>query len=114
MAAIVRLGSVGIDLIVPLIDHDGNPVDLTLATDMTLFLTPPNSTVSSVKVARRYGSGKESKMVYRTVPGDLPMPGEWKAQARVQYVTPLRDWFSEIHPFIVASNLGPGVTRGEF
>ena len=36
MAATVRVGSVGVDLIVPLSDTNGNPIDLELATGLTL------------------------------------------------------------------------------
>ena len=52
-------------------------------------------------------------MVYRTQPGDLTVPGDWKAQGRVQYLDPVRDWYTEVYPLIVAPNLdtaGGGVT----
>lgn len=110
MAATLRVGSVGVDIIVPLTDLNGNPIDLSLATTMTLYLQPPNSTTSSGKAAAKVGSGKEGKMIYTTAPGDLSVPGDWKAQARVQYTAPVRDWYSEIYPLVVASNLGPGST----
>lgn len=110
MAAILRVGSVGVDIIVPLTDSGGNPIDLSTASAMTLFLQQPNATTSVSKIASKLGSGTEGKLIYTTVAGDLPVPGDWKIQARVQYTTPLRDWFSEIYPLIVAQNLGPATT----
>lgn len=112
MAATLRVGSVGVEIVVPLADLNGNPIDLALATVMTLYLQPPNSTTASGKVATKVGSGKEGKMLYVTVAGDLPVAGEWKVQSRVQYTTPTRDWWSEIYPLVVAANLGSGGTFG--
>ena len=114
MAATLRVGSIGVDLVVPLSDLNGNPIDLELATAMTIYLQPPNSTSSSGKIATKIGSGKEGKLIYTTGPGDLSVPGDWKIQARVQYTSPVRDWFSEIYPLVVATNLGGGSVGGTF
>jgi len=120
MAAILRVDSVGIDIVCPLTDSHGNPVDLELATVMTIFMTPPTPTPdtpatpdtpppppppTSAKNATKVGSGKEGKIVYRTQPGDVPVAGDWKIQARVQYTNPIRDWYTEIYPLVVAANL---------
>jgi hypothetical protein len=113
MAGNLRVGAVGVDIILPLKDLDGNPINLKLATAMLIYLQPPNATTSSAKVADKIGDGKEGKLIYTTVPGDLAVPGEWKIQARVQYAAPERDWYSEIQPLVVASNLGE-TTTGTF
>lgn len=113
MAATLQVGSIGVDIIVPLTDNDGNPIDLTLATAMKLYFQPPNSSTAAEKVASKVGSGKEGKMVYRTIAGDLHIDGDWKVQARVQYTSPVRDWYSGIYPLVVAKNLGP-VATGTF
>ena len=106
MAATLRVGSVGVDIIVPLTDTGGNPIDLSLATVITLYLRPPGtSSVASPKVATKLGSGKDGKLIYTTVVGDLTVDGDWLAQSRVQYSNPTRDWWSEIYPVIVAKNL---------
>ena len=42
--ATIRVGSVGVDIVVPLTDSNGNPVDLEHATAMTLLLLPPQPT----------------------------------------------------------------------
>lgn len=110
MAATLRVGAVGVDLIVPLTDSGGNPIDLSTATEMTLYLQQPTGTPTTAKVAQRLGSGTEGRLIYTTVAGDLPVAGDWKIQARVKYTTPVRDWWSEIYPLLVAQNLGaPGV-----
>lgn len=110
MAATLRMDSVGVEILVPLTDTNGNPIDLEPATVLTLFMQPPNSTTSSGKTATKVGSGKEGIMRYLTVAGDLHTAGDWKVQARIQYEDPVRDWFSEIYPMVVASNLGPAST----
>jgi hypothetical protein len=110
MAATLRVEAIGVDLIVPLTDLNGNPIDLTLATAMTLYLQPPLSPTSSEKVASKVGTGKEGQLIYTTIAGDFPVPGDWKIQARVQYVDPVRDWYSEIYPLVVAVNLNAGGT----
>lgn len=110
MAATLRVGAIGVDLIVPLTDSSGNPIDLSTATEMTLYLQQPNASSSVAKVAQRLGSGTEGRLIYTTVAGDLPVAGDWKIQARVKYATPVRDWHSEIYPLLVAQNLSaPGV-----
>lgn len=107
MAATLRVASVGVDIIVPLTDDNGNAIDLALATVMTLYLQPPNSSSSSAKTATKVGSGKDGKIHYLTIAGDLTVAGDWKIQARVQYTSPTRDWWSDIYPLQVAANLGP-------
>jgi hypothetical protein len=108
MAATLRVGSVGVEIVVPLTDVGGNPLDLSTATTMSLYVQEPNSITATAKAATKLGSGKDGKLLYVTMPGDFPVPGDWKVQSRVQYTNPLRDWWSEIYPLVVAANLGGG------
>src|SRR5262245_61583674 len=102
----VQASAVGVDIVVPLKDSKGNPLDLSLATGLSLYCTPPNSTTSAVKTATKVGSGKDGHLHYLTVVGDFAVVGEWKVQSRVQYTNPVRDGWSEICPRTVAANLG--------
>jgi hypothetical protein len=112
MPATLQVGSVGVDIIVPLTDNNGNPIDLTLATAMFLYFQDPEADPGTAveKVATKVGSGKEGRILYRTVAGDLATAGDWKLQARVQFASPTRDWYSGIYPLEVAANLGPTST----
>lgn len=114
MAATVRMASVGVDIIIPLTDSKGNPIDLEFATVMTLFMTPPNTETTNPKNATKVGSGKDGQISYRTQAGDLTAPGDWKVQARVQFTNPVRDWYSEIYPLVVAPNLDTFGVVGTF
>lgn len=105
MAVTVQMSAIGVEFVMPLTASDGNPLDLSTATAMKVYLLAPLATTASEHVANKIGSGKEGKLIYTTVSGDLPVAGDWKIQSRILYDSPTRDFWSGIYPFIVGPNL---------
>lgn len=105
MAVTIQVGAIGVQIIMPLTFADGRPVDLSTAVAMKVYFRAPDASSSTEKAASRVGSGKEGKLIYTTVAGDLPVTGDWRIQSRVLFDNPTRDFWSTVHPFVVAANL---------
>jgi hypothetical protein len=105
MAVTLQVGVIGVEIVMLLTASNGQPLDLTTAIAMKVYLRAPDTTGAAEKVASKIGSGKEGKLLYVTVAGDLPVTGDWRIQSRVLYDNPPRDLWSSIYPFIVAPNL---------
>lgn len=106
-SAKLHVGSVGVEVEIPLTDPKGNPVDLSTSTAILLYLRKPGATTSTSKTIGKRGSGATGIALWVTAATDLDVDGQWQAQTRVQYSNPTRDWWSQIYPLPVAANLGP-------
>lgn len=82
--AIPRVGDIGTELIVTIVDDlTGAPVDVSSATMLTIFLTPPgfNSTpLSFVAVFDTDGTNGAIKYVTQGVLADWSKSGQWLIQ----------------------------------
>src|SRR5262245_24651002 len=100
----LHVGTVGAEVLIPLTDPKGNPVDLSTATTITIYFQKPNAAKAN-KVIGKQGSGQTGVAVWVTAAGDVDVAGDWQVQTRVQYTNPTRDWWSQIYPMSVAATL---------
>ncbi len=69
---------------VQVVDQDGNPVDLSSALLLTLWLLAPGGAAVPVTAAL-VSNGRDGKLQYITNSGDLPQAGLWGVQAALNY-----------------------------
>lgn len=98
-----HVGDLGTQIQVTLTDGNGDPIDLSDASEMVMILQDPEGT-SVEKTATFTTDGADGGVQYETVAGDLAMSGKHKVQARV--TLPTGTWWSTIGVFKVADNLG--------
>jgi len=98
-----HVGDLGTQIQVTLTDGNGDPVDVSDATEKVMILQDPEGT-SVEKTATFATDGADGVVQYETVEGDFTMPGKHKVQARV--TLPTGTWWSTIGVFKVADNLG--------
>ncbi len=84
----LHLGDTGTELVVAVTDQDGEAVDISGASALTIYLTKPDGTVLP-KTATLDTDGEDGLMVYVTIAGDLSVKGTWKIQG---YVTGAGGW----------------------
>jgi hypothetical protein len=77
-----HVGSVGLELVVFAPDQDGDPLDLSGATQLLVYLTRPDGTVLT-KTAVLDTDGTDGLFKYVTQSGDLSVKGTWKIQGYV-------------------------------
>jgi hypothetical protein len=100
----LHVGSVGVEVQIPLTDPKGNPIDLSTATFITIYFVKPTAAKMNKPISK-YGSGQTGVAIWLTAAGDVDVAGDWQVQVRVQYNNPIRDWWSQIYPMSVASTL---------
>ena len=89
----VHVGDVGTELVCEIVEYDETTgadvaVDVSGATELTIYLTKPNGTVLT-KTASLDTDGLDGKIVYATISGDLSVAGTWRIQA---YVAGVGGW----------------------
>ena len=84
----VHQGDIGTELVVAVTDEDGEVVDISGATTLTIYLTRPNGTTLT-KTAVLDDDGTDGLMRYDTVAGDLIAAGTWRIQG---YVAGVGGW----------------------
>lgn len=90
---------VGTKFMLEILDQEGEPVDLTTATSVTLKFKKPDYTTFIVS-----GFIEDiNKVNYFSQFNDLDLVGDWKVQAQV--VLPGKSWNSTIAEFEVHKNL---------
>jgi hypothetical protein len=73
-----------VQLAVTVVDQDGNPVDLSAATSLQLWVQAPDGT--PVPLPAAFGSnGLDGVLVYTTSAEDLTQDGLWRVQAAVGF-----------------------------
>lgn len=77
--AVPHVGQIGLPLVVHAVDQDGADIDLSAATTLTIYLTPPAGATLE-KAAVLDTTGADGKFKYTTVAGDLSAAGRWKIQ----------------------------------
>ena len=97
----IRVGDVGTELVVAVVDEDGVAVDVSSATK-TIYLRKPGGTVLT-KTAVNDTTGVDGLMKYVTVAGDLSDSGTWGIQGRV--VSGSNQWSTADSTFVVRKNL---------
>ncbi len=78
----LHVGDVGTEIVVTVVDQAGAAVNISGATELTIYLTRPNRTVLT-KTAVLDTNGVNGKMKYVTQSGDLSVAGTWKVQGYV-------------------------------
>lgn len=102
MQADCHVGDIGTQFILEIRDELDAIVDLSTASSLQMVFK--NQTDAKVtKTATLYTDGKDGKIKYVTINGDLNRPGQWQIQAQV--VIADATWSSDIGSFRVAANL---------
>jgi len=103
MTCQIRAGDIGTVFIVQIVDcESGLPIDLSLATTMTIkFLLPDKTVIERTAVFTT--DGTDGRIQYVTIAGDLSLAGLWKIQAYAVDSGFTNN--SEIEEFRVYSNL---------
>jgi hypothetical protein len=84
------------------IKDDGNIVDISNASIMSMIFKKPSDTVI-YRSGTRYTNGSDGKIYYDTIAGDLDEAGLYKLQARV--ALPSGTYYTDIYTFQVSCNL---------
>lgn len=103
MAAELRVGNVGSLIRLTIVDQDGAPVDVSSAT-LVLYLRSPKARLLT-KTPSLTSGGTDGRIQYATLAGDLDVPGNWQAQAKVTISG--STWFSTLTSLPVSANLAP-------
>lgn len=101
MSLEIHEGDIGTKLLVTITD-DGNIVDVSPATSLSIFIKKPNGTVLT-KPATLETDGTDGKIYYVTVAGDLDKAGIYKIQGKVTFVT--GTYYTNTSSFKVHCNL---------
>lgn len=100
----VRISDVGTELVVCIVDEDGDVVDVSAASAKTIFLKKPGSGGAVLaKDASLDTTGTDGKIKWVTTAGDLDTAGIWRIQGRVTVAG--ATWSSEKSEFQVKRNL---------
>lgn len=101
-----HVGDVGTELVVVIVDQDLAIVDVSAATELTIFLKRPGSHgVVLTKTAVLDTDGTDGKIRYNTVAGDFSVSGLYKIQGKVTLPTGGPFWSADSE-FLVKGNLG--------
>lgn len=101
MASEIHEGDIGTKLLVTITD-DGNIVDISSASSLSIFIKKPNGTILS-RAGTLETDGTDGKMYYITVVGDLDKAGVYKIQGHVTLLN--GSYFTSTANFKVHCNL---------
>lgn len=101
MSADAHYGDIGTAIIITVTANDV-VYDISGATVKKILLKKPDGTVLT-KDAVFVTDGKDGKIQYVTITGDLNAIGKWKVQAHLTFAS--GDWHSSIDDFQVDGNL---------
>lgn len=101
MSSEIHVLDIGTEFRIPITD-DGEVVDISTATGLTIIFKKPDGTLLSV-TADLYTDGTDGIMYYRAVDGDLDQAGIWKIQAFVEISG--GSYYSSIGSFKAVCNL---------
>lgn len=97
-------GDIGFPLIIQVLDEDGNPVDLTGASDIKFILEYPDRN-SRTREASLFTDGTDGKVLYTTVESDLTQSGLYFVQVRYSLESEIL--FTEVGALQVFPNIPP-------
>ena len=101
---IMQLDSIGVAIIIPIVDQDGAIVDVSEATSKEILLKKPDKARTVLtKTAIFVTDGIDGLIQYITVADDIDMTGIWEAQADI--AIPGFDGGSVISRFKVNRNI---------
>lgn len=101
MASEIHEGDIGTKLLITITD-DGNIVDISSASSLSIFIKKPNGTLLS-RSGTLETDGTDGKMYYITVVGDLDQAGIYKLQGHVTLLN--GSYFTSTATFKVHCNL---------
>lgn len=104
MAADIHVGDVGTSLVVAVVDEAGDPVDVSAATERTIYLTRPDGTILT-RTAVNDTTGVDGLIRYDTVanatlPVDFSQSGNWTIEGFVDLGA--AEWSTAATTFVVA------------
>jgi|SRR5882724_6894517 len=77
-----QVGDVGVRILLTLVDQDGNAIDISTGTSLTIKVEYPDGT-SVDKTALLYSGGVDGKLYYDTIANDLSQAGQYFVQGEV-------------------------------
>lgn len=83
MSAQIRVGDVGTDLVVRVLDEDGEAVDISAASVKTIKLKAPGADAVSL-TAELDTTGADGRMKYVSLAATFPAAGEYRIQGYVE------------------------------
>lgn len=98
-----QFGDIGLRLEVQLVDEEGLPLDLSLATLVEFKLEPPDLSGTKLRTGAKLTDGSDGVVFYATAAGDLDKIGAWRWQAHV--VGPNLDRWTHTFALAVEGNL---------
>lgn len=101
MASEIHEGDIGTKLLITITD-DGEVVDISSASSLSIFIKKPNGTILS-RAGTLETDGTDGKMYYITVVGDLDQAGVHKLQGHVTLLN--GSYFTSTATFKVHCNL---------
>lgn len=100
----IHVGDVGTELVVTVLDEDGDAVDVSAATTKTILLRKPGPAGGVLSKAAAFdATGADGRIKYTTQAGDLDTPGIWSIQGYV--VLASGRWHTLTGTFRVRANL---------
>lgn len=99
----IHLNDIGTTFEMTVRDENRSIVDLSLASAFVIQFARPDGTKPAPKTGTLSTDGKDGKVQYITVDGDLNKTGNWKVQAKV--IIGAASYSSDIHDFEVHKNL---------
>lgn len=98
----IHIGDIGTSFILNILDEDDNIVDISSATAIDVKFRRGDGT-KMTKTGALFTDGKDGKIQYITISGDITCSGVWQVQARV--VLPAGEWNSNVKVFSVHDNI---------
>lgn len=84
---VLHVGDYGTRLTFTVVDRDGDVVDISTATTITVLMMKPDRTIAS-KTGLLLNTGTDGKLYYDLVDGDLDVEGDWNFKAEVTSSSP--------------------------
>jgi len=98
----IHVGDIGTVFIFTVYDESSQIVDLSTATQMSIIFHKPDGSRLK-KTPLFYTDGKDGKIKYTAVSGDLNMQGTWQIQAILTFSS--GKWSSNVGSFTVYANV---------
>lgn len=100
----LRLNDYGTQINITVKDCDGNIVDISSATSIKLFLSPPDNSPASEVYAEFFTDGTDGQIYYIIQDGDLYTIGTWEIQVYIYFNGSL--FHTSIEKIKVLRNIG--------
>ena len=105
MTTIIHNGDLGTTFLLTITEADGTTaVDVSTATKLQMIFLQPDG-VSMTKTAVLNTDGKDGKVKYVSVAGDIDVVGTWQVQGYVEFGGGTSKYYSSVTEFMVYDNL---------